>query len=115
MAMPAQTNGSGEIFGGWILSQMDIGGATMAIRYAQSKVVTVAIDKMSFLYPVHVGDIVTCYGTLHRIGNTSITISIETWVLRPTENEGHCVTQGLFTYVAINDDGKPVSVNRSAS
>jgi len=110
MAMPAQTNGNGDIFGGWILSQMDLGGASMAIRYSQSKVVTVAVDRMSFLYPVRIGDVVSCYGTLRRIGRTSLTIYLETWVLRPHENDGHCVTEGLFTYVAIDEHGKPTPV-----
>jgi len=111
MAMPADTNGHGEMFGGWILSQMDLGGASLATERTRTRVVTVAIDKMAFLYPVEVGDIMSCYGTLQRIGNTSITVAIETWVSsRFDEKKMHCVTEGLFTYVAIDAQGKPISI-----
>ncbi len=110
LAMPADTNPIGDIFGGWILAQMDIAGGILARELAESRVVTVAVDSMKFLKPVHVGDVVCCYGKVLKIGNTSITINLEIWVkqvqgLKKDTNSIHKVTQAAFTYVAVDSDG----------
>jgi acyl-CoA thioesterase YciA len=114
IAMPADTNSNGDIFGGWLLSQMDLGGAVLARNLAHSRVVTVAIEAMSFIYPVYVGDIVTCYARLQSVGRTSLKIDLEAWVQRQTDGSLHRVTEGLFTYVAIDEAGRPHPVHRGA-
>jgi acyl-CoA thioesterase YciA len=114
IAMPADTNSKGDIFGGWLLSQMDLGGAVLARKVTRSRVVTVAIDAMSFLYPVYVGDIVTCYARLQSVGRTSMKIDLEAWVQRETDGSLHRVTEGVFTYVAVNRAGRPHPVRRRA-
>jgi acyl-CoA thioesterase YciA len=110
LAMPADTNPNGDIFGGWIMSQMDIAGSTLAKETAQGRVVTVAVDSIKFIKPVKVGDVVCCYGELVRIGTTSITVRLEIWVnpiLRgnPGEAGRFKVTEATFTYVAVDVDG----------
>src|ERR1043165_7473643 len=110
IAMPADANANGDIFGGWLFSQMDLGGAVLARSVAKSRVVTVAVDAMSFVTPVNVGDIVSCYARTETIGRTSIKIRIEAWVRRSADGTELHVTHGLFTYVAINDRGKPHAV-----
>jgi acyl-CoA thioesterase YciA len=110
IAMPADTNPHGDIFGGWLLCQMDLAGATMATRRAGGRVVTVAITAMAFHRPVLVGDEVTCYGTVEKIGNTSITIKIESWARRGTGDEQIKVTEGVFTYVRVGADGRPLPI-----
>ncbi len=112
IAMPADTNNNGDIFGGWLVSQMDIGGAILARSTALSRVTTVAIDAISFLRPVVVGDIVTCYAQLLSIGRTSMKISIEAWVHRYAASQQQQVTRGCFTYVALDSEGKPHPVKR---
>jgi acyl-CoA thioesterase YciA len=117
LAMPADTNPNGDIFGGWIMSQMDIGGGILAKEIAAGRIVTVAVDGMNFHHPVKVGQVVCCYGRCQRIGTTSITIKLEVWVKRVlTEADGErdCVTEAVFTYVAIDEDGKPRIVQHSA-
>jgi len=110
LAMPPDTNANGDIFGGWIMSQMDIAGGIMAKEIARSRVVTVAVESMRFHKPVKVGDVVCCYGSDIRIGTTSVTIHLEVWI-KPVlrESEDVCprykVTEADFTYVAIDDDG----------
>ena len=111
MAMPADTNANGDIFGGWIMSQMDLGGAILAKEVAKGRTVTVAVDGMKFLRPVKIGDVVCCYGQVVRIGTTSITLSLEVWVkpvLSETENADtrFKVTEANFTFVAVNEHGK---------
>ena len=113
IAMPADANFNGDIFGGWLISQMDLGGSIIARSTAQCRVTTAAVDGMSFLRPVNVGDVVTCYAKLDRIGRTSMKIAIEAWVQRYAESTSHRVTEGIFTYVAIDDQGKPQPVKRS--
>jgi acyl-CoA thioesterase YciA len=108
--MPSDTNPNGDIFGGWIMSQMDISGSILAKEAAQGRVVTVAVDSIQFIKPVKVGDVVCCYGELVRIGNTSITVRLEIWVnpiLRGNpDNAGRFkVTEATFTYVAVDDNG----------
>ncbi|MCE3256034.1 MAG: thioesterase superfamily [Nitrobacter vulgaris] len=107
LAMPADTNQNGDIFGGWLLSQMDIGGSVFASKLAKSRTVTVAIDAMNFRKPVYVGDLVSVHATLIRIGRTSIAVHLEAWVMRRKEKQFILVTDGKFTYVAIDDQGLP--------
>jgi len=107
IAMPADTNPNGDIFGGWILSQMDLAGGTHAFYVAQGRVATVAVTGMKFYKPVNVGDEVSCYCATHTIGTTSVTVSVETWVRRRRLAMEEQVTEGIFTFVAIDSDGKP--------
>lgn len=110
MAMPADTNPNGDIFGGWLMSQMDIAAGILAKEIADGRVVTVAVDKIVFRKPVKVGNVVCCYGSCIRVGRTSMTIDIEVWVKPVLENTGgdrYLVTEAVFTYVAIDDEGKP--------
>src|SRR5574344_1245703 len=87
LAMPADTNPAGDIFGGWIMSQMDISGAILAREIANGRVVTAAVEGMSFLKPVNVGDVVCCYGTCTKIGHTSMTVHLEIWVKKLIESQ----------------------------
>ncbi len=113
LAMPADTNPHGDIFGGWIMSQMDIAGGIMATDIAGSRVVTVAVNSIKFIKPVHVGDTVDCYGTLVRTGTTSITINLEVWVKHGEHlREELKVTEAAFTYVAVDGEGKKHPVMR---
>ena len=112
IAMPADTNPSGDIFGGWIMSQMDLGSGIIAAKTAKTRVVTVAMEGMSFLQPVRVGDTVACYAWVERIGRTSMTIPVEVWVQRYMSGEQVRVTHGVFTYVAVDSSGKPIPVRR---
>src|ERR1700684_4233217 len=107
IAMPADTNPHGDIFGGWLLCQMDLAGGTVAGRGGGGRVGTVAITAMAFHRPVCVGDEVSCYGSIEKIGTTSITIKIESWVRRGTGTTPIKVTEGLFTYVRVGPDGRP--------
>jgi acyl-CoA thioesterase YciA len=112
IAMPADTNANGDIFGGWLLSQMDLGGAICARNLARSRVTTVAIDAMTFITPVYVGDIVSCHASLVKTGRTSMRIDVEAWAQRTKGGELVRVTEGIFTYVAIDDAGRPHPVHR---
>lgn len=110
LAMPADTNANGDIFGGWLMSQMDIGGAILAKEIALGRVVTVAVNGIKFQKPVAVGDVVCCYARCLKTGKSSITINIEVWVKKvATEPVGQrCrATDAVFTYVAVNDDNTP--------
>ena len=107
LAMPADTNANGDIFGGWLLSQMDVGGGVFASKLAKSRTVTVAIEAMNFRKPVYVGDLVSVHATLVRIGKTSVTVHLEAWVMRRKETHSILVTDGNFTYVSIDDQGHP--------
>lgn len=107
LAMPADANPSGDIFGGWVLSQMDLAAAICAGRRANGRVVTVAINAMSFLLPVYIGDLLCVYAKIKHIGNTSIAVALEAWAVRGRIGEQVKVTEGIFTFVAIDDDGKP--------
>src|SRR3954463_16808420 len=112
LAMPADTNANGDIFGGWLLSQMDIGGGVFASKIAKSRTVTVAIEAMNFRKAVFVGDLVSVHATLVKIGRTSITVHLEAWILRRREMLSVLVTDGNFTYVSIDDHGQPQPVKR---
>jgi len=107
IAMPADANPNGDIFGGWVLSQMDLAGGTVAHRRAQGRVATVAITGMSFHLPVFVGDEVSCYAEFVKVGRTSIAVRVESWARRGVSDERVKVTEGLFTYVAIGADRRP--------
>src|SRR5437588_12327696 len=110
IAMPADANPFGDIFGGWLLSQMDLAGGTVATRRARGRTATVAITAMSFHRPVLIGDEVTCYAEIIRVGTTSITVKVESWVRRGTGQEQIAVTEGIFTYVAVGSDRRPRAV-----
>jgi len=112
LAMPADTNANGDIFGGWLLSQMDVGGGVFASKVAKSRTVTVAIDAMNFRKAVYVGDLVSVYANLVRVGRTSLTIHLEAWALRRRELQPILVTDGNFTYVSIDENGHPQAIQR---
>ena len=106
LAMPADTNPAGDIFGGWVMSQMDIAGAIAAVERAKGRVVTVAVEAMTFIAPVKVGDILCVYTTIERVGNTSITVAIEAWARRNRLDDRQKVTDGKFVYVSMGEDGQ---------
>lgn len=110
LAMPANTNRNGDIFGGWLLGQMDMAGEITVSKVSKSRCVTVAVDAMSFRKPVFVGDVVGIYVDVIHVGNTSASVSIEAWVVRRDETAPILVTQGKFTYVAIDDAGAPKQI-----
>jgi len=111
VAMPADANAYGDIFGGWLLSVMDNGAGLIAARRARGRAVTVAIDAMVFHQPVKIGDEVSVYGEIERVGRTSIVIAIEAW-RRPRSSEDEVkVTEAKFTFVAIDDNGQPRAVD----
>ncbi len=107
VAMPADTNSNGDIFGGWVLSQMDLAAGIIAGRRAKGRVATVAVDGMTFHRPVSVGDVVSCYAKVTRVGKTSLTVQVDTYVIRGRVNDEVKVTEGRFTMVAIDDTGTP--------
>lgn len=113
-ALPKDANGNGDIFGGWILSHMDIAAGVIAAQQAGGRVATVAITAMAFHKAVYVGDLVSIYGSVLKVGRTSITVHLETWVDRQNARDGHRiphervrVTEGTFVMVAIDDSGRP--------
>lgn len=114
LAMPADTNPTGDIFGGWIMSLMDVAGGIAAATWAQGRTATVAVTDMTFLGPVKVGDVVCCYSDLERLGRTSITLRVETWVLRLGQSGRIKVTAADFTYVALDGEGRPRPIARRA-
>jgi acyl-CoA thioesterase YciA len=107
LAMPADANPNGDIFGGWLLSQMDIAGGVVAFQRARGRVVTVAIDAMTFHTPVLIGDVVCCYADVSKVGRTSLTLGIEAWAITRADGTTRLVTEGTFTYVAIDDAKRP--------
>ena len=111
VAMPKDTNPNGDIFGGWLMSQMDIAGGVAAGRRAQGRTVTVGVQEMVFHRPVKVGNLVSCYAEVIKVGRTSISIQIQAWAMRHDDiDQPSKVTEGVFTYVAIDDNGKPRQV-----
>lgn len=112
IAMPADTNAYGDMFGGWILSQMDMAGGNLASLYAEGRAVTVALDALTFLRPVMVGDEVSCYAEIISVGVTSITIHVQTWARQRFSEVARKVTEGNFTFVAIDKEGKPRKVKK---
>ena len=112
LAMPANTNAHGDIFGGWIVSQMDLAAGVLAKKVACGRVVTVAINSMVFLKPVHIGDVVSCYVELIKLGTTSLTLGVEVWVLPVDQPQRYQVTEGVFVFVAIDEEAKPRKIAR---
>ncbi|GLS90480.1 acyl-CoA thioesterase [Psychromonas marina] len=113
LAMPADTNANGDIFGGWIMSQLDLAGAILAKEISGGRVVTVSVSSITFKAPVSVGDVVCCYGECTRIGNASLSIALEVWVKTVATDgvsEPYLVCDAVFNYVAIDGEGKPRSV-----
>lgn len=113
LAMPADTNANGDIFGGWIMSQLDLAGAILAKEISGGRVVTVSVSSITFKAPVSVGDVVCCYGECTRIGNASLSIALEVWV-KTVATDGvsdpYLVCDAIFNYVAIDANGKPRAV-----
>ena len=107
LAMPADANPSGDIFGGWVLSQMDIAGGITAGQRAQGRVATVAVTAMTFHLPVFVGDVLCVYTDIERVGRTSITVWTEAWALSRRREDRIRVTEGRFVFVALGEDGRP--------
>ncbi len=107
LAMPADANPTGDIFGGWVLSQMDIAGGIAAAQRAQGRVATVAVTAMTFHLPVYIGDVLCVYVEIERIGRTSITTWVEAWALRRSGGERVRVTEGQFVYVALDAANRP--------
>jgi len=111
-AMPADTNANGDIFGGWVLSRMDQAGGIAAVERAQGRVVTIALDAMTFIRPVRVGDVLEVYTEVESIGRTSMKVHVEAWALRFRISVHEKVTDATFTFVAIGDDGLPRPIPR---
>lgn len=115
IAMPADTNPAGDIFGGWLMSQMDLAAGNLASRVSRGRGATVAVEAMQFLQPVKVGDEVTLYATLKKVGRTSMTIHIDVWARSRFSEESVRVTQADFIFVALDEDGKPREVGQTPS
>lgn len=111
LAMPADTNPQGDIFGGWVLSQMDIAGGVVGRGITKGRVVTVFVDGMTFHKPVFVGDVLSCFAKLVKIGNTSMTLKIEAWVER--DFKSFKVTEGTFVYVAVDENRVPRKIKKN--
>ena len=107
LAMPADTNPNGDIFGGWLMAQMDVAGGSVAVARAHGRVATVAVDAMTFHKPVHVGDVVSVYAAVKRVGRTSIQVHVQAWARRARGEVEEMVVEGTYTYVAIDEDRKP--------
>ncbi len=112
VAMPKDTNSNGDIFGGWLVSQMDMAAMITATRIAQGRVATVAINGMAFYMPVHVGSVVSCYTEVLEIGRSSMRINVEVWIARAMHIEQMKVTEGEFVFVAIDEKGRTRNVKR---
>lgn len=111
LAMPRDVNTNGDIFGGWVLSQMDIAGGIVAGERAEGRVATIAVDAMKFIRPVKVGDVLCIYAEVNRVGRTSMALGIEAWVLRDRVGAREKVTEAVFTFVAIDEHGRPRPVS----
>ena len=105
IAMPADTNWSGDVFGGWIVSQMDLAGAIHVERLSKGRCATIAINEMTFLVPVKVGNVISCYTKILKVGNTSVQVQIEVWNSHDNSREPIRITQGVFTFVAVDVNG----------
>ena len=110
IAMPADTNANGDIFGGWLVSQMDLAAGVLAKKISRGRASTVAINTMTFLKPVQVGDVVSCHAQLVKLGHTSMTIAVEVWKETLATMTKTCVTKGTFIFVAIDENGRPRQV-----
>ncbi|MEL6126312.1 MAG: acyl-CoA thioesterase [Pseudomonadota bacterium] len=105
IAMPGDTNANGDIFGGWLMAQMDLGSSVLARTRARGRVATVAVDAMTFYKPVHVGDLVSIYGAMQREGTTSMRVGVEVWVTRQPSGDVLKMTEAVFTFVAVDEAG----------
>ncbi len=114
IAMPADANANGDIFGGWLMSQMDLAAGNLAVRVAHGRCVTVAVEAMSFLRPVKVGDEVTVYCELLSTGRSSMNISVEAWRRERSEEDDHQVTKAVFKFVAIDAEGRSRPIKKDA-
>ena len=111
MAMPADTNAAGDIFGGWLMSQVDIAGSIIARRHAQGRTVTVAVDSFQLKKPVFVGDLISCYATITRVGKTSLTVHVKAFAERQGKTHEHIqVTEADLTYVAVDEQRRPLKI-----
>lgn len=110
LAMPADTNPAGDIFGGWVLSQMDIAGGIATRKHSKKRVVTISVDSMRFHLPVFVGDTLCCYTDIVKTGRTSMAVHIEAWASRDSLDDRVLVTEGLFTYVSIDENRRPLPI-----
>ena len=113
IAMPKDTNADGDMFGGWILSMMDLAGSIPARKLAQNKIVTVAMENVTFHKPVYVGDCLECYAHVEKVGRTSITVKVEAFVERRENLLKERVTEGRFVFVSIDKDRKPIPLETS--
>jgi acyl-CoA thioesterase YciA len=113
--MPSDANYTGDIFGGWIMSQVDIAGSIPALRLARGRVATVAVNSFTFKQPVHIGDLVSFYADIVRVGRTSITVDVEVYAQRRTLHEAVKVTEATLTYVAVDDQRRPRPVEQESS
>ncbi len=113
VAMPKDTNANGDIFGGWLLSQMDIAGGIATAKVANGRVATVAIDGMAFLTPVHVGAVVSCYTDVLEVGRSSIRVMVEVWINSKHDGAPIKVTEGEFVFVSIDENGRTRAVGRA--
>lgn len=111
LAMPADTNPNGDIFGGWLMAQMDIAGAVVAVQRARGRVVTIGVEAMEFRKTVNVGDLLSFYGEIERVGRTSVRVCVQAWARRARYGVEELVTTGTYTYVAVADDGRPRPVD----
>jgi acyl-CoA thioesterase YciA len=111
--MPADCNASGDIFGGWVMAQVDLAGAVLPARYVRGRMATVAVNQFIFKQPVRVGDILSFFATLQRIGRTSVTVQVEVYAERYTSQGQYLkVTEASLTYVAIDEQGRPRPIER---
>jgi acyl-CoA thioesterase YciA len=110
LCVPADTNQHGDIFGGWLLGEMDVAGGIFAHTLSKGRTVTVAVDAMTFKRPVRVGDVICAYADLIRVGTTSIAVHVEAWAIPRNETKQQLVTEGNFTYVAVDEAGRPRKV-----
>jgi len=115
LAMPADTNPSGDMFGGWIMSMVDAAGAITATRHAEGRVVTAAVSNILFLQPVKAGDVVCCYTDIVKTGRSSITLDVEVWALRQGRGPRIKVTAAEFTFVALDEAGRPRPLDAAAA
>ncbi len=113
MAMPADTNSAGDIFGGWIMSQVDLAGSVVAHRYVGDRVVTVAVNSFAFHQPVFIGDLVSCYAEVIKVGTTSITIEVTVFAERNKMEHPVKVTQAVLTYVAVDSNRRPTPIKKT--
>ena len=108
--LPADTNAYGDIFGGWLMSQMDLAGASEATEYVEGRVVTVGVDSMNFHEPVYVGDEVSFYTVIEKVGRTSISIHVQAWARARANQKCRCVTEGIYTFVAVDENRRPKEI-----